>query len=193
MYVSCLKQLPVFSLWCSVMSIPTGHIFGIFFLESDRLINTILKKKQNIKIKIFRSSFGKCEISTIFMYFFINDLNYSTYFLFLVCEMSQLCVHFFTVSCGVLNKDVINLKQLYRQYLCCVCEGGLLTYTWFPIGGKQAVVMVPIPALTVIPAGQVDTSGFTVALDKAVRTLINIWRRREDKKRNEEKEKSPRI
>lgn len=53
--------------------------------------------------------------------------------------------------------------------------------------------MVPIPALTVIPAGQVDTSGFTVALDKAVRTLINIWRRREDKKRNEEKEKSPRI
>lgn len=127
------------------------------------------------------------------MYFFINDLNYSTYFLFLVCEMSQLCVHFFTVSCGVLNKDVINLKQLYRQYLCCVCEGGLLTYTWFPIGGKQAVVMVPIPALTVIPAGQVDTSGFTVALDKAVRTLINIWKRREDKKRNEEKEKSPRI
>lgn len=113
-------------------------------------------------------------------------------FFFSVWNVPIMC-SFFTLSCGVLNKDVINLKQLYRQYLCCVCEGGLLTYTWFPIGGKQAVVMVPIPALTVIPAGQVDTSGFTVALDKAVRTLINIWRRREDKKRNEEKEKSPRI
>lgn len=64
------------------------------------------------------------------MYFFINDLNYSTYFLFLVCEMSQLCVHFFTVSCGVLNKDVINLKQLYRQYLCCVREGGRATHLY---------------------------------------------------------------
>lgn len=60
---------------------------------------------------------------------FINYLNYSTYFLFLVCEMSQLCVHFFTVLYGVLNEDVINLNQLYRQYLCCVREAGLLTYT----------------------------------------------------------------
>lgn len=55
-------------------------------------------------------------------------------------------------------------------------EGGPLTYTWIPTGGKQAVVMVAIAALTVVPAGQVDTSGFTVTLDKAICTLINIWR-----------------
>lgn len=53
-------------------------------------------------------------------------------------------------------------------------EGGPLTYARFPTGGKQAVVMVAVTALTVVPAGQVDTSGFTITLDKAARTLINI-------------------
>lgn len=57
-----------------------------------------------------------------------------------------------------------------------------LTHTWFPIGGKQAVVMVAITTLTVVPAGQVDTSRFTITLDKAVRTLINIWWRRDTMK-----------
>lgn len=47
-------------------------------------------------------------------------------------------------------------------------------YARFPTGGKQAVVMVAVTALTVVPAGQVDTSGFTITLDKAVRTLVNI-------------------
>lgn len=54
------------------------------------------------------------------------------------------------------------------------CLAFINIYTRFPIGGKQTVVMVAITALTVVPAGQVDTSGFTIALDKAVRTLINI-------------------
>lgn len=62
----------------------------------------------------------------------------------------------------------------FCQYLRCVSEDGLLTYTRLPVSGKQAVVMVAIAALTVVPAGQVDTSGFTITLDKAVCTLINI-------------------
>lgn len=53
-------------------------------------------------------------------------------------------------------------------------SGRPLTYTRFPIGGKQAVVMVAITALTMVPAGQVDTSGFTVTLDKAICALVNI-------------------
>lgn len=53
-------------------------------------------------------------------------------------------------------------------------RGRLLTYTGFPIGGKQAVVMVAITTLAVVPAGQVDTSGFAVTLNKAICTLIDI-------------------
>lgn len=34
--------------------------------------------------------------------------------------------------------------------------------------------MVAVAALTVVPAGQVDTSGFTVTLHKAICALINI-------------------
>lgn len=36
--------------------------------------------------------------------------------------------------------------------------------------------MVAIAALAVVPAGQVDTSGFAVTLNKAICTLIDIWR-----------------
>lgn len=36
--------------------------------------------------------------------------------------------------------------------------------------------MVAVAALAVVPAGQVDTSGFTVTLHKAICTLINICR-----------------
>lgn len=36
--------------------------------------------------------------------------------------------------------------------------------------------MVAVAALAVVPAGQVDTSGFAVTLDKAIRTLVDIWR-----------------
>lgn len=79
-----------------------------------------------VSVKFLPTSFKTCGILHDHIYvLFINYLNYSTYFLFLVCEMSQLCVHFFTVSYGVLNEDVINLNQ----YLCCVREAGLLTYT----------------------------------------------------------------
>lgn len=34
--------------------------------------------------------------------------------------------------------------------------------------------MVAVAALAVVPAGQVDTSGFAVTLDKAICTLIDI-------------------
>lgn len=53
---------------------------------------------------------------------------------------------------------------------------GPLTYTRLPVGGEEAVVMVAVAALAVVPAGQVDTSGFTVTLHKAICALINICR-----------------
>lgn len=36
--------------------------------------------------------------------------------------------------------------------------------------------MVAVAALAVVPAGQVDTSGFAVTLDEAICTLIDICR-----------------
>jgi hypothetical protein len=35
--------------------------------------------------------------------------------------------------------------------------------------------METVPALTVVPARQVDTAGVIVALDQALRTLVNVW------------------
>lgn len=44
--------------------------------------------------------------------------------------------------------------------------------------------MVAIAALAVVPAGQVDTSGFAVTLNKAICTLIDIWRDEERRDMN---------
>lgn len=38
-----------------------------------------------------------------------------------------------------------------------------------------AIVMETTPALAVVPAGQVDAAGVVVALDQALRALVDIW------------------
>lgn len=47
-------------------------------------------------------------------------------------------------------------------------------YARLPIRREQAVVVVAITTLAVVPAGQVDADGFTVTLHKTIRALINV-------------------
>lgn len=50
-----------------------------------------------------------------------------------------------------------------------------LTDAGAPVNQVGAIVMETVPALTVVPARQVDTAGVIVALDQALRTLVNVW------------------
>ena len=54
-------------------------------------------------------------------------------------------------------------------------ENEMLTGTGAAVEQVGAVVMVTVSALTVVPAREVDTVGMVVALDQALRTLVNIW------------------
>lgn len=50
----------------------------------------------------------------------------------------------------------------------------VLTNTGASIQQVGAIVMETTSALAVVPAGQVDAAGVVVALDQALRTLIDI-------------------
>lgn len=54
-----------------------------------------------------------------------------------------------------------------------------LTYARLPISREQAVVVVAIPTLAVVPPGQVDTDGFVITLHETMKTLINVCQERE--------------
>lgn len=50
----------------------------------------------------------------------------------------------------------------------------VLTNAGASIQQVGAIVMETTSALAVVPAGQVDTAGVVVALDQALRTLVDI-------------------
>lgn len=80
-----------------------------------------------------------------------------------------------TVSGAVVAVGTATVIASLQVKTHCIIGTGVPTRLTFiyidtrlPIGREQAVVMVPITALAVVPAGQVDTSGFTITLDKAI-------------------------
>lgn len=52
-----------------------------------------------------------------------------------------------------------------------------LTYARLPISREQAVVVVAIQTLAVVPPGQVDTDGFVITLHETMKTLIDVCQR----------------
>lgn len=54
------------------------------------------------------------------------------------------------------------------------CLAFIDIYARLPISREQAVVVVAIPTLAVVPPGQVDTDGFVITLHETMKTLINV-------------------